>query len=285
MCSNNGEKDAKQHSENKWYNHRPTKLTIAIAGLITYGFFVFMDAHEFWPRSPLSAVSIGIPVTVAVLYLEVFVTTAISFPAFLASSAVIIIGGVLIYFFAPRDHMPDKEVRGTIQPGAAPQTDCEKKVLAASASADTVNVLLGDFGASIPQIKFLQVLSVGNCSVLWVTKATDSLAINADLYDSAGKLVARMRDNNFTAVEGEHSTIDRNGDLTQFVVKSGAGIELLHVEFLNRNTVRFRGRFGCTDHAPVVISDDQPISPTPGQTVCLIANGPVFYRRGIISFR
>lgn len=103
MISDNCDENPKQHPKYEWPNHKPTKLTVAIAGLIIYGFFVLIDAHEIWPSWPLIAVGIGIPVTVAVLYLEAFVTDAISFDKFLKGSGVILVAGVLIYFFAPRN--------------------------------------------------------------------------------------------------------------------------------------------------------------------------------------
>ena len=102
MTSNNGEEDSQQHPKNKWHDHRPTKLTIAIAGLVIYGFFVFVDAHDIWPWWELAAVVSGVLVTIALLYLEAFVTEAISFRTFVRLSGIVFVGGVLIYLLAPQ---------------------------------------------------------------------------------------------------------------------------------------------------------------------------------------
>jgi hypothetical protein len=103
MGRNNSDENPEQHSKNKWRNHKPSKVTKAIAGLIIYLLFVFIDAHEIWPSWPLLAVIGGVIASIAVLYLEAFAIEAISFDKFLIGSAVVTVLGGLIYLFAARN--------------------------------------------------------------------------------------------------------------------------------------------------------------------------------------
>ncbi len=227
MDSADGEHDTNQYPQEVAKDHHGRSIPERIAEFGLYTIFVFGDVHTLWEKHRILALIIAVAGLGFLLIIDKGFSRK-TIARTLAGAAVV---ASLAYFSVPEAVTPDVEVHGTILPGAAPQTDCEKKVLAASTATDTINVLLANFGASIPGIKFLQVLSVGSCSVLSVTMNAGMLGINADLYDGAGKLVARMQDNAFTAIQGEQSTIDRNHDLTQFVVKSGSGEELLHVEF------------------------------------------------------
>lgn len=111
--------------------------------------------------------------------------------------------------------IPDTEVTGSLHAGAGPQSLCEKKMLAASASArNSLNVLIGNNGISIANAKELPVLAIGSCRVFWVNRGPRGLLINAKLFDANGSLIATIRNNNYDAIKGEELSIDRKHDLT-----------------------------------------------------------------------
>src|SRR4029077_20823571 len=81
------------------------------------GVFIFFDVHEIWPWSRGWAVAIGIPATIALLYMEAFATGAIGFLVFLAGSMVVVVAGFVIYRVVPGHAIPDTEIVGTLHPG------------------------------------------------------------------------------------------------------------------------------------------------------------------------
>lgn len=107
---NDSNEDAEQHSENKWHDHKASRITKAIAALVVYGLFISLDISELWPWSHGFAMFAGILATIALLYMEAFATEAISFPSFLICSAVILISGLLILIFVPQGPAPFKIV-------------------------------------------------------------------------------------------------------------------------------------------------------------------------------
>jgi uncharacterized protein (DUF983 family) len=256
MCRDNGDENSEQHPENKWYHHKPTKLTIAIAGLIIYGFFVFVDAHEIWPWSRFVAVSVGILVTVALLYLEAVVTAAISFRSFLVSSVIIFIAGALIYFVAGPAEVPEVEMIGTLQPGS--DTDPPNKCPVPT-SNDSWKTIVGNTAIQWAEPLEIRLIKIGKCHVVTIKRDSAGVSVAADLFDSTGRLIAAIKNNEFHALSGEHSRIRRDHDLSTLTVLNGKGQEILHVRYINRATVRVRGIFGCPGHPLVAIKDGEPV--------------------------
>jgi hypothetical protein len=278
MRADNTNEDAEQHSENKWYNHKPTKSTIALAGLVIYGFFVLVDAHDIWPWSPLAAVGIGVPITIAVLYFEVFVTEAIGFRSFLISSVVIIVGGAIIYFIAPRAKVEEKTVTGSLLPAnePTPPNYCETPTgrpfiglemggadigiagtpsqLVGNLPKDATLVLLGRNVRVITENDKAVILKLGTCPLISVRKSGDSLFIDAEIFDEAGALIGKIKDNAFEAIEGERSHVERQGDLSTLIIKDVKGTELLWVRFLNPKAVQIRGIFRCSQSSTKTVA-------------------------------
>jgi hypothetical protein len=40
---NNADEDAKEHPRNEWYDYEPSKIGRAIAAIVIYGVFIFLD--------------------------------------------------------------------------------------------------------------------------------------------------------------------------------------------------------------------------------------------------
>ena len=268
MTSNNADEDSEHHAQDKWYNHRPTKLTIAIAGLVVYVFFVLFDVHDTWPWSPLAAVCIGVPVTIAALYLEVFATEAISFHIFLISSMVVLIAGIIVYLFAPWSGPPEVEVIGTLQPGndPTPPNSCDHAP-AGAVAPEALKILIASNGYFRNGFGKIIAIEIGKdpnaCQVLTMERTPVGIAVGAELYGEKGQLIARIRNGEFHAISGEHSYVERQGDLSTLIVKSRMTRflfltiekEILYVRYLNPTTIQARGIFGCPGHKPVAFTN------------------------------
>jgi hypothetical protein len=187
---------------------------------------------------------------------------------------VFLVCGITYWAIGPI-HIPDTEVTGTLDAGASPQSHCEKEMLAASTSAqNSLNVIIGNNGISIANATELPVLAIGSCRVFWVNRGPQGLLISADLFDASGNLIATIRNNDFHAMIGESASIDRKHDLTQLTVKDSEQQEILYVRYLNKDTVRVRGVFGCPGHALVPVRDNEPIPGfLMGGGACLISPG------------
>jgi hypothetical protein len=284
MSSNNRNENAEEHSKNKWYHHKPTKLTIAVAMLVIYGYFIFVDAHDVWPWSPVFALVAGVTVTIALLYAEAFATEAIGFRSFLVSSMIVFVGGIAIYFLVPYEpvkKMPptiqnpptppvvitipapppappapptEIEQEGTLQPGDDPTPPNPCDTMHPEHASQGTRILIGDNSIWTPFSKFTA-LRVGHCDVVGIEQTRQGAKIDASLYDVWGDLIARITDGDFHVLTGKNVNLSRRGDLSILVITDAAGKELLYVHYLNRTTFRIRGFFGCPGHAIVAIQD------------------------------
>jgi hypothetical protein len=250
------DKNPEQHSTNKWHDHKPSGLTKAIAALVVYGLFIFIDVHDIWPWSHIAAVSVGILVTIALLYLEAFATGAIGFLSFLICSAVIVLSGLAIYREIPLDVIPDVEVIGTLQPGAGadPPNTCPR-----SDSPDAWKIFAGDMAIQFAEPLQVTVLKFGECRALTIKKDDKGLSVEAQLFDASGKLIATIGNNEFHALSGENVHVSRDHDLSRLIVVDGKGNEILFVQYVNKSSVRVRGVFSCPGYQMIPMLDGHPI--------------------------
>jgi hypothetical protein len=175
---------------------------------------------------------------------------AITVPVFLFVAALIgnfIIGPVQI---------PETEVVGSLQPGAEPDppNDC-----LATKSPDTWRIMIGASAIQFAEPTEVNLLKIGACPVLSIKKDASGIAIAANVFDASGRLIAKIENNEFHALIGAQSHIERYHSLNKLGVIAAAGATLLYVEYLNKETVRIRGLFGCPGHALVPVRDNEPI--------------------------
>ena len=167
-----------------------------------------------------------------------------------------------VYWVVGPNVVPDVEVIGTLQPGndATPRNACGSTMplLGVGGSSllppDALKILVG----SNPYVSSSKItaIEIGRCSVLTMERTATGINVGAELYGANGQLIARIVNNEFHAISGANSRIERQNDLSTLVVKDGKGIELLYVRYLNRTTIRARGIFGCPDHQPVAFTDE-----------------------------
>lgn len=147
----------------------------------------------------------------------------------------------------------DTELIRALQPGHEPMPPdgCAKR--------NALTVILGSNSIVNTRSKFLA-LGIGRCPVLGIERRQDGVAIYAKLYGASGKLIATLTGTTFEPISGgAHLVSQKGGDLTVLSVDDADKNELLYIHYLNPNTLRVRGIFGCPNHGLVVIKDERPI--------------------------
>jgi hypothetical protein len=264
MCGQNTEENAEQHAESESHEavappiRRPPispEIRRRIGEGIVLVLYFLIDAVVVWPESRGWAFIFGAVGLSAVLLME------LPWRWWIGATVVIAIGSAASYWIIGPAKILDIIVSGSIEPGDSPQSDCERKMLAATPIPQKpMNVLFGDWGITMGgDVTDFPVLAIGQCKVFWVTRDHDDIKINAKLYDEGGNLIAAVKDNVFRGFQGEQTTLDQNHDLTQLTVKERGRGEIFYVRYLNSNTVRFRGIFGCPNHRTVHVTDNSPL--------------------------
>lgn len=243
MTSDNRDKDSEDHPKNKWYEHRPTKLTIAISGVVLYLLFVFVDVHEIWPSWPLFAVIAGIVASIAAIYLEAFAIEAISFPTFLMSSGGVRFAGVLIYFLVPR--VTEPPIVGWLQPAndPAPPNGCDG-ISDAQRPKNRPLVILGTFGVYPAKSGSYTPMHIGSCAPITIEQGPLGVAISADIFSPAGHAVGHIRKDNGYEITGTQGLVVEK-DLHTVVVHDAERNEVLYMRYVNPQAIHLRGIFSC----------------------------------------
>jgi hypothetical protein len=170
----------------------------------------------------------------------------------------------------PSIPLQDNEVSGRLQAAndPTPPNGCDTSPI----PGDAMKVLIGNNAVANMGFGKFTTLKIGNCEVLSLERTSQGVFVNADFFDGTDN-PARIRNNEIVALNGENYTARQTRDLSTVIVKDKRGQELLYVRFINPNTVRVRGVFGCAGHRPVLVTDDQPIPGVFMSNSCFIGNG------------
>jgi hypothetical protein len=265
MCADNTDENTKDHPKYKWYDHRPSGFTKAIAGLVVYGLFIFIDVKEFWPLSHIFASASGIVATIALVYLEALVPGAISFRSFLICCLIIVAAGASIYALMPASLPDETDIHGWLLPAreANPVNACEEK----PRPKDAILFVFGTNGAWTTGNGNSTVLEVGNCTLMSMQRDGGQLSFDADVFDTAGELIARIEKNEFQLVPGKFSYQRRSEDRSTITVYDKQGGLLLSIRYLNAGVVKVNGTFVCSDMTKVIVTDTAATLPELKSTI------------------
>jgi hypothetical protein len=185
-------------------------------------------------------------------------------------------------------HLPDTEAIGTLVPGhwSEPNT-CG----AQPSDPKSLTIILGTNAiVGRPLQNKITALEIGQppnlCDILSLERTESNLSIISNLYDSSGALVAQTYNNNFHAIIGDSSYIERHGDLSRLTVVGRTtwfrlwttDHELLDINYLNPTTIKVRGTFSCPGHAPITFDDSGQLGN--GANIshnCSIGSGTFFH--------
>jgi hypothetical protein len=225
-----------------------------IGEFLILGLYLVIDAVHLWPHSHFFALLAAIVGLIALLLLD----GGFSKKQIAVLTSTMCAGCIAVYFFAPAEAVPEIEISGTLLPGSepTPRNSCERSSL----PADTLRILIGTNTMALTQSGKITAIQIGSCNVLSMERVANKISVGVDLYDAKGKLIATTRNGEIHAITGENVRIRRDGDLSALIIEDGANNELLYVKYLNRNTVKARGVFGCPGHRLLTVRDNSSIA-------------------------
>jgi hypothetical protein len=174
-----------------------------------------------------------------------------------------LLGGVVWYSTRPPQTIPkpipfaDEEVQGELKPAndPTPPNGCD----ALPVPPHTIKILIGDNAAAMSGLGKTTALEIGSCEAASIERTPDGIFFNANLVDSDGNQVVRILRNKVDALNGETYTTRQSRDQGSLKVTNKKNDVLFYARYLNKETVRIRGFFGCGGRSPVKVVDNQPI--------------------------
>jgi hypothetical protein len=175
-----------------------------------------------------------------------------------------VLGGVGWYWTRPTPRtipkptpFADEEVQGELKPAndPTPPNGCD----ALPMPPHTIKILIGDNAAAMSGLGKTTALEIGSCEAASMERTLDGVFFNANLVDSDDNQVVRILRNKMDALNGERYKTRQSRDQGSLTVTNKKGDVLFYARYLNKETVRIRGFFGCGGRSPVKVVDDQPI--------------------------
>jgi hypothetical protein len=162
-------------------------------------------------------------------------------------------------------HLPDTEAIGTLVPGHGSEPNaCD----AHPTDPNSLTIILGTNAVvGLPSQNKITALEIGRppnlCDILSLERNGSSISVISNLYDRSGALVAQTYNNEFHAIVGDSSYIERHGDLSRLTVLGRTtwfrlwttDHELLDISYVNPTTIKVRGTFSCPGHAPITFDE------------------------------
>lgn len=277
IWSSDGQQEYAEHE--RYWTMDPFRKRLAEAAVLAL-YFIF-EAHNVWPENHGWALFSGAFGTCVVLLAE------LPIKPWLLASFCIAVASAAIYIIVGPSRIPDVEVVGSIQAGNEHDTDAP--CFPSEVPHGSMKLLLGTNTYYRLGLGVMTLIKMGTepdvCNAFAIERTTGGIQIEARIFDRTGKkLVAtisknELGKNEFRALEGGSSHIDRNGDLSTLIVRDGDGNELAYVRYMNPTTIHARGIFGFAGYTPIPVRDDEPI---PGLTMtksCLgLGEGLVWIR-------
>jgi hypothetical protein len=101
------------------------------------------------------------------------------------------------------------------------------------------------------------------CHIVGITRVADGLSIDSELYDEGGNLVATIKNNEYRAIIGDSSYIEKDGNLSTLKVIGRTtwfrlwttDHEMLFLKFSNPSTIIATGTWACPGHRPLIVTE------------------------------
>lgn len=260
MCSDHRQHHAQQDSKEASKKKQGRSIGERIAEFGLYAIFVFGDVYTLWENHRIVALVIAVAGLGFLLVLDKGFSRKTIARTLVGASIV----AIAAYFIGPENFVPNVEVTGTLQPAndPTPRNYCDNPEHPADMiplPKNTLKILIGtNTWAWTKPIRFTPIV-IGDCPTVTMLRTSTGIEVGADLFDANGKLIARVRKNAISAIQGEHSSVTRDGDLSTLIIRDQDKREILYIRYLNPFTLRMRGIFGCHGHALVAIKDNEPI--------------------------
>ena len=102
-------------------------------------------------------------------------------------------------------------------------------------------------------------LEIKQCEAIVMERTPEGVLFNTQLVDADDNRVVTIRNNEIDALNGENYRAHQSQDRASITVTNKKDTELFYARFINKNTIRVRGLFGCDPRATVIIEDNQSI--------------------------
>jgi hypothetical protein len=159
-----------------------------------------------------------------------------------------------LFIFTASPILPEEtEIHGWLLPASddTPHNSCGMIGI----GKDQLLVIAGSNAIVNRGTQKFRALTVGSCPVISFDRNQEGSAIDADVFDESGILVARVESNEFHLVPGKYSYGNRP-DRSTLTVFDREGNELLAIRYLNPSTIQIRGVFACKGSEPIMVTDD-----------------------------
>ena len=119
----------------------------------------------------------------------------------------------------------------------------------------------GDFMVTTPLTSGTYTAIAMSCSSVILDRTTQGIAVSTDLFGPDGKLVVRIRDNEFHLIEQELSYAEQSEDRSSLAVYDPHGDPLFRVKYINPSLIEIDGIFYCPEGVYRLGFDDGLLDP------------------------
>jgi hypothetical protein len=238
------------------YERHPILVHVGYVVVVTI-IAAIVEYIWLWPEYHLVALLIAAAYfsTIAVVEMVVW-----GFRASYVTATVLCLFGLAfsVFWWVGPAGAPEAEIGGTLQAGnmPTPPNGCDHAPFPVPPNA--LKVLVGTNAFVHAGNGRFRAIQVAQCPVVSMERTDKGISVSAILYDSKGRLIAKITRDRIDAISGGDVTVSRDGDLSRLIVRRGDST-LLAVRYLNPTTVEVAGKFGCPGHAPVEIQPNRPI--------------------------
>lgn len=176
-------------------------------------------------------------------------------------SAVIMFSTVWIWYYY-FDNRLESEIHGYLKPPSiiqkflVPANDADlPNYCDPLLSPDAVVVHLGD-GAAVLNKEKMTVIRIDGKEMLSLKRFSGGLLVSGQVYDSDGKIIIEIQDNEFRINQNNYFRAERP-DTSTLRVYDQNNKEVLNVRFLNPKHIQITGIFKLPNEEPIVVEKDR----------------------------
>jgi hypothetical protein len=254
-----GQKNPVNNAKNE--HHQPNRPDIwntvtdrqrHLRELVVLALYFAYDGLDVWTVDHGKALLEGLIGIIAVLAIEVSLKRLIPIGVALGCCAYV------VDLVAPPILPSETESHGWLMPANEP-TPPNGCTAMGAIPADALLVIAGTNGAWTTS-GHIKVITVGTRTFFSIERDGSRLAINADIHDESGNLIARIEKNKFHLVPGEMSyPVRSETDRSKLTVYGKTGDPIFYVDYANPRAVLIKGVFVAPNGVKITV-DDQSIT-------------------------
>lgn len=161
--------------------------------------------------------------------------------------------GLAVNFFFQERYNAESETSGVLRPASDPNP-----LTPHNCSPDSPNDLAVFYGGGVAYSTFnpLTIVEIAGKELLSVERVNGNLLISAEIYDVYGKIIAEIKNNEFTINQNNFFRRERP-DKSTLIVYDQYNVEVLNIRYLNPSAIKVLGTFRYKNRPPVVIRENE----------------------------